>query len=396
MASNISSADWNKISRLKPKERKEFLKWHLQAREPIRRLSDMKQGDHLLRTYYRGTPIEYAHHFICIGRDEKSRKPKIIHYYNTTWNAIKQMFPTLLGLGSRLEELGIIQEVTLPDGYLIAKSDVDPKTTELLNGVEVERVVWPEELRRYSTEEEIARARRRLGENDFHLMKNNCESFVMWCLCDLNISLQVTSTLKARGETFSAAIRALFQSIKQLPKVAAELWDDFAAATARKAVGNALPKLGISVGAATTVVAETIMAIWDIRKEYKKWRDGLLIKTRKEFIAEVVDRVILGLCRINGIIVGMIVGQIVIPIPVVGGLVGALVGTFGGDLVGKMVSAKTNVKGALAQSIDALIDKFDEINAKRKAHSHKLEQNVENILFLSNMKDGKDTVLFST
>ncbi|CAH3167922.1 unnamed protein product, partial [Pocillopora meandrina] len=88
---------------------------------------------------------------------------------------MKQLFPTSLGSGS----------------------------------FEVERVVWPDELRQYSTEEVIARALRRMNEKYYHLINNNCESFVMWCLCDLNISLQVTKTGKALSETSSAAIRTL-------------------------------------------------------------------------------------------------------------------------------------------------------------------------------------------
>lgn len=117
------------------------------------------------------------------------------------------------------------------------------------------------------------------------------------------------------------------------------------------------------------------MAIVDIHTEYKKWRSGIspLVKTRKDFIAEVVDRVIMAICRAGGSIAGMIVGQIVIPVPVVGGLVGALVGIFGGHLFGKAVLAKSNVKEALAQCIDALIDNFDEVKAKLKAHAHKFE-----------------------
>ena len=149
----------------------------------------------------------------------------------------------------------------------------------------------------------------------------------------------------------------------------AEIWDDIAAAAAGRAVGKAFSKLGISIGVVTTVVVETIIAIVDIREEYKKWRSGVLVKTRKEFIAEVVDKVLLALFRSGGSIAGMIVGQIVIPVPVVSGLVGALIGMFGGHLVEKGFSAE--IKEAFGQAIDTLIDKFDEMKAKLKAHSHK-------------------------
>ena len=357
MVSRESIEIWKDIRERKPEEQKHLLRRQLQAREPVRRLSDMKPGDHLLMTRNPGSSLEYAHHFLCSGIDEISGKPKIIHYYNTPGNAMKQLFPTSLGSGSCLEQLGKIQEATLPDGDLIAKNDVDSET-DLLR-VEVERVVWPDELRQYSTEEVIARALRRMNEKYYHLTNNNCESFVMWCLCDLNISLQVTQTREAFCETGSAIIRTLWHGLQQLPKVGAEIWDDIAAAAAGRAVGNAFSKLGISIGVVTTVVVETIIAIVDIREEYKKWRSGVLVKTRKEFIAEVVDKVLLALFRSGGSIAGMIVGQIVIPVPVVGGLVGALIGMLGGHLVEKGFSAKT--KEAFGQAIDTLIDEFDEM-----------------------------------
>ena len=369
MVSRESLEIWKDIRKRKSEEQKHLLRWQLQAREPIRRLSDMKPGDHLLMTRNQGSSLEYAHHFLCSGIDEISGKPKIIHYYNTPGNAMKQLFPTSLGSGSCLEQLGKIQEATLPDGDLIAKNDVDSET-DLLR-VEVERVVWPDELRQYSTEEVIARALRRMNEKYYHLTNNNCESFVMWCLCDLNISLQVTQTRKAFCETGSATIRTLWHGLQQLPKVGAEIWDDIAAAAAGRAVGNAFSKLGISIGVVTTVVVETIIAIVDIREEYKKWRSGVLVKTRKEFIAEVVDKVLLALFRSGGSIAGMIVGQIVIPVPVLGGLLGAPIGMLGGHLVEKGFSAQT--KEAFGQAIDTLIDKFDEMKAKLKAHSHKFE-----------------------
>ena len=163
-----------------------LLCWYLEpllAREPIHRFSDMKAGDHLVRkNSVLGIP--YEHHFICIGFHCKGR-PKIIHYYNTSANAILQMIRT-----SALERLGIVQEMTLPHKDFI-KSEDDLRA----KGREVERVLWPEGLRRFSVGEIISRALEKKGEDSFHLMRNNCESFVMWCLCGLNISLQVGRTM---------------------------------------------------------------------------------------------------------------------------------------------------------------------------------------------------------
>ena len=82
MVSRESLEIWKDIRKSKPEEQKHLLRWQLQAREPIRRLSDMKPGDHLLMTVFPGKWYEYAHHFLCSGIDEMSGKPKIIHYYN--------------------------------------------------------------------------------------------------------------------------------------------------------------------------------------------------------------------------------------------------------------------------------------------------------------------------
>jgi len=320
-----------------------LLRWQLQAREPIHRFSDMKEGDHLVRKSS-SLGISYEHHFICIGPDREGR-PKIVHYYNTAANASAQMISTSgLGSGSANERLGIVQEMTLPHKDFIKNED------ELqAKGREVERVVWPEELRRFSVREVIGRAQKRKGEDFFDLKKNNCESFVMWCLCGLNVSLQVTPLRKALCETGRGVLRSIWHGLQQIFKVGTELVDDFAVAigrgATRSAVGQAsqaapkaLSKVGVGVGAAVTVIIEAVMAGYDIRNVYKKWKDTGLIESREEFIKEATDIVLLALFRSGGSIVGMVVGQVVIPIPVVGGLVGAVLGNFVGHLIGKSLS----------------------------------------------------------
>ena len=181
---------WKDIEKLESQEQMNLLQWQLQAREPIHRFSDMKPGDHLVRkSSFLG--ISYEHHFICIGPDYKGR-PKIVHYLyntagNTAGNASLQMLRTGgLGLGTANEKLGIVQEMTLPHkDFIKDEGELQAK------GREVERVIWPEQLRRFSVRDVISRALERKGEKLFHLKMNNWESFVMWCLCGLNVSLQV-------------------------------------------------------------------------------------------------------------------------------------------------------------------------------------------------------------
>ncbi|KAJ7331235.1 hypothetical protein OS493_020017 [Desmophyllum pertusum] len=219
----------------------------------------MKAGDHLVRKgSSMGDLINYEHHFLCIGTDCDG--PKIIHYYNTPNNAIEQMIPTSLGSGTAFGQLGIVQEMTLPHKDFIKEGELQTK------GKEVERVVWPEELRRYSVEDVIERAQRRVGEESYHLMKNNCETVVMWCLCGLNISLQATPLRKTLCEAGSAVVRTIGQGLQQVLKICAELVDDAAVAVGRtsSAVEQlgavpkvALPKFGLCVGAAVTVVDDS-------------------------------------------------------------------------------------------------------------------------------------------
>ena len=181
MALSESLVIWKNIEMSKTKDQKEIIGWQLQAGEPILRFSDMKAGDHLVRKNSLGAMFPHQHHFICVGSDREGR-PNIIHYDT---NGSAQMCRIVLRSGKGSNDVAI-QEITLPHKDFIKSED------ELqAKGNEVERVVWPKELRRYSTEEVVKRASRRLGEREFDLFNNNCESFVMWCLCDLNITLQV-------------------------------------------------------------------------------------------------------------------------------------------------------------------------------------------------------------
>ena len=357
MALSSSYSVWKYIEGLGSEEQKRLLRWQLQAREPIHRFSDMKAGDHLVRkSSSLGGLIPYEHHFICVGFKCEG-KPKIVHYYNTAANASAQMIPTSgLGSGTANEQLGIVQEMTLPhEDFIKNEDDLQAK------GREVERVVWPEELRRFSVRKVISRAlNSRKGEKFYELKKNNCESFVMWCLCDLNISLQVTPLREALFDTGSGVLRSIWHGLQQIFKVATELLDDFTVAIGRgaKAAPRAISKVGLGVGAAVTVIVEAITAGYDIYSAYKKWNGGILIKSREEFIKEVTDIVLLALFRSGGSLMGMIVGQIVISIPVVGGLGGGVLGIYGGHLFAKRISATSTktlahlIETKIAQTLD--------------------------------------------
>ena len=210
-------------------KQKDLLEWQLQAREPIRRFTDIRLGDHLVtKRSMLGNLLVYEHHFLCVGFGDNG-EPKIVHYYNTESN-LERFFSTVCGgSGKSLGKMGMIQAMTLPNPTLITEDQLQAAEDEEWK---MARVVWPDELRRYSVEEIIERARKRIDEDSYHPMRNNCESFVMWCLCGLNVSPQATRMRKTLYETGHAILKTGFrgtqQSIKTLFKEGTQFLDDFA------------------------------------------------------------------------------------------------------------------------------------------------------------------------
>lgn len=145
----LNESVWKEnIEKLNVEKQRKLLGWQLQAREPIYKFSDMKKGDHLVQKKSIFGKVLYYHHFLCIGKDEEGW-PRIIHYHNTAREFAKRFFPTCLHhSGLTAGQTAIVQELTLPHEDLIAsESKLQAK------GAEVERVVWPDELKRYTVEE---------------------------------------------------------------------------------------------------------------------------------------------------------------------------------------------------------------------------------------------------
>jgi Lecithin retinol acyltransferase len=59
---------------------------------------------------------------------------------------------------------------------------------------------------RFDREDVVRRARSRLGENRYHIIRNNCEHFCEWCLSGVSRSRQLESLL---GRVGAAAIAIL-------------------------------------------------------------------------------------------------------------------------------------------------------------------------------------------
>ena len=341
---------WNWIERLPWEKQKHLLQWQLQAREPIHSFKDIRLGDHLVRKDSFLGLVPYEHHFICVDFNGKG-KPMIVHYYNTAWKVIAQLIPCISASGSPVEQMAKVQEMCI-EKY-VSEAALQAK------GKEVARVVWPEELLRYPPKERAKRARERARKQEkwYDLEKNNCETLIMWCFCDLQISLQVTAAVRYIREVIGGGYNFLKHSLQQLPKALVEQFgDDILLASMRliraKPVAAALPKgIGVWGGAVVAIFAEGYLAYREIKSAKQKWKEGIVIKTRKEFIKEVIDSVLQGTFRAGGSIGGMIGGQLLIPIPVLGGVIGAVLGYLSSHFASKLFT-KFGLTEFLAKHID--------------------------------------------
>ena len=103
--------------------------------------SDKYKGQHLKIKKAGGT---YTHHALGLGDG------RVLHYS---------------GLANDLSTAGVIEEVALE---------------EFAQGKEIE--VRSHDKRKYSLEEAIIRAKLRLGEDQYHILHNNCEHLIEWCI----------------------------------------------------------------------------------------------------------------------------------------------------------------------------------------------------------------------
>ena len=76
---------------------------------------------------------------------------------------------------------------------------------------------------RFETEDVIRRARSRLGENRYHVLRNNCEHFCEWCLSGVSRSPQVESMLGRAAALMVAMMDATATTARLLLQVSPTL-----------------------------------------------------------------------------------------------------------------------------------------------------------------------------
>ncbi len=121
------------------------------------------KGKHLVIKKAAGS---YTHHGLGLGDG------RVIHYS---------------GLADNLTNVGLVEETSLED---FAKDK--------------EIIIKDHKDRKFDLEEAIIRARLRIGEDQYHVLHNNCEHLVEWCINGKHVSQQ-----SRRGKlAYSAGIGA--------------------------------------------------------------------------------------------------------------------------------------------------------------------------------------------
>lgn len=173
--------------------------------------------------------------------------------------------------------------------------------------------MWPDKIDCFPVTEVIERARSRKGEPCYDFLKNNCEHFVTWCKCGLNVSLQVKSWYVWARDLFYSLTGGLYNSAVKggalLITIAANASDEVASF-----ISANIDWLGFVIG----ILIELGWARYQIYKAFKYHK-----KTKREFLTKLVESVAKPICRLGGGIGGSLLGPAVCP---AGGLLSSFIG----------------------------------------------------------------------
>ena len=193
------------------------------------------------------------------------------------------------------------------------------------------KVIWPDEIDCFPVTEVIERARSRKNEPCYDLLKNNCEHFVTWCKCGLNVSLQVESWYLWARDLLYSAFAGLYDFVKKkafvplLTKIAANASDEVAGFICENAEW-----IGFGIG----ILLEAGLASYEIYKAFKYHN-----KTTREFWAKLAEIVAKAICRVGGGYVGSLLGPLICPAGgVLSSFLGGALGAGLGHLLGSAIA----------------------------------------------------------
>lgn len=221
------------------------------------------------------------------------------------------------------------------------------------------------------------RAASRLGETEYSVSSNNCESFVTWVLTGEATCEQFEGSGTAervlidfidggfdQGKEIISGLSVLpnrlaFTQLSHLITKSGDKLVDAAAKTGIKSaskVGPSAKVAGVATGitAAVAIPVEAAFCGFEIYKLYqqKERRQITKINFQRQFTKKVSGSASSVTVATGAGFLGTFVGQIVVPIPVLGGLIGGAVGGILGGLVGR-----TSGSAVSGKIFDAVTDK---------------------------------------
>ncbi|KAK3727880.1 hypothetical protein QZH41_010609 [Actinostola sp. cb2023] len=254
----------------------------------------------------------YTHHRICI--DVNDDKVKVVEYTgpHSTSSTISRLVSSDVGV------FGIVK--------------ISEYTFTELEDQKVQKIIWPECLIRYDDNERVERAKSRIGEDFYGLLENNCEHLVSWCICGLNVSLQVNwwhFFIRDALYTILAGCKSLVVDGIIL-RIAANVSDEVMGSVVTGASGSTMI-IGFAIGA----VLETGFAAYQIHKVYTQWKKKSI--SGEQFKVRLVEIIIKGVFRFGFGVGGSIIGFIFFG--PVGSFVAGAIGAIVGHCVGIVLSA---------------------------------------------------------
>lgn len=159
----------------------------LKCRVPIKRVSSLSQpqtGNHIARKRPVKGPVSfYWHHGIVENVETKEGIVNVIEYSNSAEGFLRDniSYPKNPGKAKVMRRKYRLED----DLYLIKHEKCLP------------------------ADEVVSRARSRLGEREYHLSKNNCEHFAMWCKTEISSSEQVKNIKKEAKESVPRVVVGL-------------------------------------------------------------------------------------------------------------------------------------------------------------------------------------------
>lgn len=206
------------------------------------------------------------------------------------------------------------------------------------------------------------------------MFDNNCEHFVMWCKCGLNVSLQVKPWHRNVWEGVKAGASAGFEGIKRaaptILKTVANLSDE-----AFSAVSSVFTPVGFVAG----YLIETGLAVCSIYKDRQKVKKGFLSENEYKVNTFKTSAKLAG--RYSGGVAGSVIGSAFGPIgSVFGGAIGAGVGHLTGAAVGWCYENGPKIKKAFDDYVVAPIKKAVDICTKEvKTAARKVCEGVKSV-----------------